>query len=95
MRIFAKAVFVLSLFVCMCSDADAWQEPQEQASLREKILELAKQLDADKEANRDAAEKEIQEIGPEALEFLPPLDEQASAELRMRIERLREKFLEE
>ncbi|MFN9627338.1 MAG: hypothetical protein ACK6AT_13885 [Planctomycetota bacterium] len=95
MRIFAKAVFILSLFVCICPDLDAWQEPQEQASLREKIVELTKQLDADKEADRDAAEKEIQQIGPEALEFLPPLDEQASAELRMRIERLREKFLEE
>jgi hypothetical protein len=92
---FAKSFLIFSVVVCVCSHAEAWQEPQEQASLREKIVQLAKQLDDDKEAQRDAAEKQIQEIGPEALEFLPPLDEQASAELRMRIERLREKFLEE
>jgi hypothetical protein len=95
MRTFAAALLLCSLLASLCPHANAWQDTQEQDSLRAKIRQLAKQLDADKEADRDAAEKEIQEIGSEALEFLPPLDEQASAELRMRIERIHEKFFEE
>jgi hypothetical protein len=95
MRTFAAALLLCSLLASLCPHANAWQDTQEQDSLRAKIRQLAKQLDADKEADRDAAEKEIQEIGSEALEFLPPLDEEASAELRMRLQRIHEKFFEE
>ncbi len=53
---------------------------------------LSKQLDATKESERDAAEKALWELGPEALDFLPPISEALSAEQQMRIERLREKL---
>ena len=89
-----RLVAYLSLWV-LSPRASACQEPDEQASIRARVGELAQLLDADKESDRDAAEKELKEIGPEALEFLPPVDDQASAEMRMRVERIREKFLQE
>jgi len=71
------------------------QDPDETNNIQARVGELAKQLDADKEVDRDSAEKELREIGPQALEYLPPLDDLASPELRMRIERIREKFIQE
>lgn len=58
----------------------------------EVVETLSKQLDATKESERDAAEKALWELGPEALDFLPPISEALSAEQQMRIERLREKL---
>lgn len=84
------------LFLCSVSfAANACQEPPDPSTIKERIRELTQRLDADKESDRDAAEKELSELGPEALEFLPSLDDQASPELRMRIERIREKFIQE
>lgn len=71
------------------------QDPASVPSIQGRVEQLAKALDADKEAERDIAEAELYQIGPDALEFLPPIDEQASAELRMRIERIKEKFQRE
>lgn len=73
---------------------------QEPAANQEEVLKvtsdvvetLSKQLDATKESERDAAEKALWELGPEALDFLPPISEALSAEQQMRIERLREKL---
>lgn len=58
----------------------------------EVVETLAKQLDATKESERDAAEKALWELGSDALDFLPPISEALSAEQQMRIERLREKL---
>jgi len=91
-----------SLFGILCASALVFmaqmgfaQEPDSIPSMATRVAQLAKELDADKEANRDAAEKELCDIGPDILEFLPLIDDQSSAELRMRIERIREKFLQE
>ena len=54
-------VAYLSLWV-LSPRASACQEPDEQASIRARVGELAQLLDADKESDRDAAEKELKEI---------------------------------
>jgi hypothetical protein len=69
--------------------------PPGNISLRERIESLCKALDADKEDQRDSAEKALLEIGPDALEFLPLLDDLASEEWTMRIERIRARFIQD
>jgi len=59
------------------------------------VEQLAVQLDADKESERDQAEEAIYQFGPQALDYLPAINEEMSAEQQMRIERLREKFKNE
>jgi hypothetical protein len=71
------------------------QEPPESISLKQRVESLSKDLDADKEQQRDAAEKALLEIGPDALEFLPQTDDLASEEWTMRIERIRARFSED
>lgn len=71
------------------------QEPPESISLKQRVESLSKELDADKEQQRDAAEKALLEIGPDALEFLPQTDDLASEEWTMRIERIRARFVED
>lgn len=80
--------FLLHLWVCV--HACFGQPPADPDELKNRVEQLAKQLDADKEAERDAAEAELNKIGPEALPFLPPISEQISEEHRMRLERVRE-----
>jgi len=92
--------FVLSCclmtFICVAHLGHS-QDPQSNqgqvAKVTSEVVEaLTKKLDATKEAERDAAERTLWELGPEALEFLPPISESLSAEQQMRIERLREKL---
>jgi hypothetical protein len=63
--------------------------------LKQRVESLSKELDADKEQQRDAAEKALLEIGPDALEFLPQTDDLSSEEWTMRIERIRARFIED
>jgi len=66
---------------------------QEQADFRQRVEHLAAALDADREAERDDAEAQLLQLGIRAVRFLPPIDEGASPEWRMRIERVRDKLL--
>ena len=60
--------------------------------LGKRVEQLSLLLDADKESERDQAEEAIYMFGPQALDYLPAVNEEMSAEQQMRIERLREKF---
>lgn len=92
----SRPLVLASILLCWLPNiAQTAQDPDETSKLQSRVQELAKQLDADKEVERDAAEKQLQEIGLQALDFLPILDDQSSPELRMRIERIREKFIQE
>ena len=72
---------------------DLATNPTDVGRVTSQVVEtLSKQLDATKESERDAAEKALWELGPDALDFLPPISEALSAEQQMRIERLREKL---
>lgn len=95
--ILAGSLLWIPAFIAFAVTVPAIQEPEpsQKTDVQKRVAELAKLLDADKETDRDAAEKELLEIGTDAIEFLPVLDVQASAELRMRIERIRDRFVRE
>jgi len=77
-----------SLAVAQVSDDAASDE----LSLR--VRALVKQLDDDSLAERQAAEKELIGLGPDALKLLPPVTRRTSAEVKVRLDRVR-KTLEE
>jgi hypothetical protein len=54
------------------------------------VRELARQLNATGLAERDAAEKKLLEMGPEILDFLPPVTERTPAEVKQRLARIRQ-----
>jgi hypothetical protein len=87
--------FALVLATAMPLQANAMQEEPAQETaqkeeLRKTIATLAAQLDADQADLRDAAEAKLLELGPDAIELLPPLSDAASEECRMRMERVLE-----
>src|SRR5437016_3047417 len=54
-----------------------------------KVLALVRQLDHDELAKREAAEKALIAMGPDAAPLLPTLSPQTSAEVRNRVNRVR------
>ncbi len=69
---------------CLAQDAtDA------DAALRDQIAQLVRQLDSDTLAEREAAERELLQLGTAALDYLPDIDDRAPAEVRLRLERVR------
>ncbi len=58
--------------------------------LEKKVAKLSSDLDSPKQAIRDQAEAELVALGPAVIEFLPPIGADASAEWKMRIDRLRD-----
>lgn len=57
------------------------------------VRELVRQLDAADKAARDAAEASLLELGPAALEHLPDPTPRMSAEVKLRLERVRSELL--
>lgn len=62
--------------------------------LRAHVGELAKLLDADREADREKAEKDLMALSSLAIPFLPASSADDSDEFRNRIERIRDTLLE-
>lgn len=60
-----------------------------------KVKALVKQLDSAQLARRDAAEKELRELGESIIEHLPPITANTPAEIKTRINRLRKVLLDE
>ncbi len=58
--------------------------------LEQKVAKLSSDLDSPKQAIRDQSEAELVALGPVVIEFLPPIGADASAEWKMRIDRLRD-----
>lgn len=81
-------LLISSLAVAQVSDEAASDEMSLQ------VRALVKQLDDDSSAKRQAAEKELIELGPDALKLLPPVTRRTSAEVKVRLDRVR-KALEE
>ena len=62
---------------------------QQEVSLKQRVAELVRRLDAPRAAVRDEAEEALLKLGPDALPWLPSLGDPAlSAEQRLRLERV-------
>lgn len=67
------------------------QKPKDERDvLEKKVTKLSADLDSAKQAIRDAAEAELNELGPAIIEFLPAIGTDSSAEWKMRLERIRD-----
>lgn len=64
-------------------------DDSERQAVAKKVAELAKKLDSNRTSDRDRAEKQLIELGEICLEFLPPISDDQSPELVMRLERIR------
>ena len=62
---------------------------QPEADLKAEVRRLIYQLDADERADREAAEKELVELGSEVLSLLPPVTPRTPAEVKERLGRIR------
>jgi hypothetical protein len=60
--------------------------------LKTDVRHLVRQLDADELARREAAEAELLKRGPAILDLLPSPDDRTSAEVRQRLDRIRQKL---
>jgi hypothetical protein len=58
-------------------------------AVAKRVEDLAKELDSNRLSDRDRAEKQLIEMGVSCLEFLPPISDDQSPELLMRLERIR------
>lgn len=57
-------------------------------ALRLEVMRLVRQLDDDELAQRNAAEEALIELGPAAMELLPPVTRNTSAEVKVRLGRV-------
>jgi hypothetical protein len=60
--------------------------------LKSDVRRLVRQLDAAQLAQRDAAEAELLKRGPAILDLLPPAGDRQSAEVRQRLDRVRQRL---
>ncbi len=56
------------------------------------VRKVMRQLESDKAAERDAAEKRLIEIGPAVVSFLPEVNSSTSGEMKIRLERIRKEL---
>lgn len=56
------------------------------------VRKILRQLESDKAADRDAAEKRLIEIGPAIVAFLPEVNSSTSGEMKIRLERIRKQL---
>jgi len=82
---------LLSLSVLFAQPAEpaAPETPAAEADLAAEVSRWVRRLDDDVISRREAAEKAIIELGPEALEHLPPITPRTGGELKQRLERIR------
>lgn len=64
-------------------------DDSERQAIAKKVDELAKALDSNRLGDRDKAENQLVDMGDLCLEFLPPVSDDQSPELLMRLERIR------
>ncbi len=62
--------------------------------LQADVRRLVRQLDGDSLAEREAAEKALVELGPNVLDLLPPVSRNTSAEVKVRLDRIRKTLQE-
>jgi hypothetical protein len=72
------------LAVCLIGQGAA-----DSSDLTSRVATLVRQLDAPEKANRDEAERALAALGPSILDLLPQANVAASAEIRLRVSRIR------
>jgi|LakMenEpi03Aug12_release.lakeMendotaPanAssembly.Ray.scaffolds.fasta_scaffold00671_3 hypothetical protein len=80
----------LSFWMAQTAQGQQPDPPSQAAATHGQLRELLRQLDADDLAQREKAEYEIVQLGTTVLQFLPTIDSQTSAELKMRLGRIRQ-----
>lgn len=80
----------ISLFLLLLTQADgAAKEAAPDVGLKAEVNRLVLQLDDNERAQREAAEKALVELGPEALNLLPAVTPRTPAEVKERLGRVR------
>jgi hypothetical protein len=74
------------LLGCLLLGQAVGQPPNETEAV---VRRLVRQLDAPQLAERDAAEQELIQLGPDVLDLLPPATSRTSAEVQQRVARVR------
>jgi len=82
-----------SLLLISCSVLGQADDVRGTDELGLEVRRLVRQLDDDSLEKRQAAEKALIELGPDALKLLPPVTRHTSAEVKVRLDRVR-KILE-
>ncbi len=78
------------MLAACCFSADP--TPPANADLKLEVSRLVRKLDADRLADREAAEQALLDKGPAALDCLPAMDDATSPEVRVRLTRIRQKL---
>jgi hypothetical protein len=74
------------------ADAASAANAKPAADLAAQVRKLVRELDVGQKARRDAAEQQLMELGPEALELLPETNDRTPAEVALRLDRIRSHF---
>ena len=74
------------------AEEDAGEEKEAAKVTRAMVRELLRSLEGDTLEQRDAAEKELIDLGPAIVPFLPQVDARTSGEMKIRLQRIRESF---
>ncbi|XZE35499.1 hypothetical protein SH501x_000998 [Pirellulaceae bacterium SH501] len=85
---------ILSLVLASLAGTAAFaQEPEnggeKSAAPNADVVSLVQRLDSNRTSEREDAERELVEMGPEVLEKLPPVRDTDSSEMLLRLERIR------
>ena len=81
-------IWILILAGLLTAQADA-------VELQFETRRLVRQLDGASLAEREAAERALIELGPQVLDLLPPVTRTTSAEVRVRLDRIRKRLQEQ
>jgi len=79
-----NAVVIVAMALVGQADADTGN-----SDLKLEVGRLVRRLDARELVDREAAEKTLIEMGPKALEYLPPGEKRVPAEVRQRLDRIK------
>jgi len=88
----SQAIGQDNIGVDAASSKQASKPKLDRSELEKRVVKLSTDLDSAKQTIRDSAEAELLSLGPSVVEFLPPIGSDASAEWKMRIDRLRSSF---
>ncbi len=77
---------VVMMAVALVGQADAAGADED---LKLEVRRLVRRLDSRELADREAAEKTLIEMGPKALDMLPPIGERTAAEVKQRLDRIK------
>ncbi|HEX3868833.1 MAG TPA: hypothetical protein VHV77_00210 [Pirellulales bacterium] len=77
------------IHACLLATCLMAQAPPASGNMSTQVAQFVRQLDANEKSQRDAAEQGLVELGPAVLDVLPDSDAVTSAEMRLRLKRIR------